>query len=271
MTNHQAANYQPVSRKRHGSMRWTQHADLRFAAHESFVPLVTAEFSKAMMSFPIAFMAKGEDYVPVALFGLQPGHNVFVRADGQWAGQYVPAFLRASPFALRLDATGKSVLCVDEASGLLCEGPAGQPFFNELGEPSPAIQGVLQYLTHLDQCRRVTQVACAVLKKHALIQPWTVAFQNGTTTQSVPGLFQIDETALNALSADALLELRKVAALSPAYCQLLSIQQLPRVSKLVVTQTGHTEANAWKSLATNGELDLEFMNNGGALDLSALR
>ena len=81
----------------------------------------------------------------------------------------------------------------------------------------------------------------------------------------IAGLYRVDEAVLNTLTGDALVELRDIGALQAAYCQLLSMQHLPRLGELVQTQ-----AKAGMPSTPSGELDLEFLNQGGTIKFDHL-
>ena len=261
-------NYHAISRERHGGRRWLPASGYAFAAQESTVPLVAGELPKAAMSLPIAFTEQADGYVPAAILSLLPGKNLFVSQNGCWAGEYVPAVIRGFPFRLAMAEDGRQVLCIDEESGLLTDGPAGERFFAEDGKPAKMVLDILNFLNQVEQNRQRTAAACAALQKHALIQPWPIALKTESGQQSVTGLFRIDEAALNRQPADALLELSQSGALLVAYCQLLSMQHLPLLGQLI---EAHAKATtALQSLAPGGELDLEFLNDGGTFNFSNL-
>ena len=265
-------NFQAISRERHGQKRWARLTNYRFAAAESIIPLVAAELPKATMSMPVAFIEHCGAYAPAALLGLQPGNNVFVAPDWRWVGQYIPAEFRAYPFALLKTESDQKALCIDEESGLLTDKPTGEAFFAEDGQPAQNVLNILNFLNQIEQNRAVTAIACAKLKEHGLIRPWGITLKSDGNEQNIAGLFQIDELALNGLSAEALFEIRNAGALSIAYCQLLSMQHLPLLGQLIEAQVqASKQALSFQLLAPNGVLDLEFFNKGGTLDFSALR
>ncbi|SMP82517.1 SapC protein [Desulfonatronum zhilinae] len=88
-------NYVPVSKESHATKRWKRFESYAFAAGETFLPLVAAELPKAVTAFPIAFIQQNDLYFPVALLGFEQGENLFVAANGQWVGAYVPSALRS--------------------------------------------------------------------------------------------------------------------------------------------------------------------------------
>jgi len=158
---------------------------------------------------------------------------------------------------------GEQVLCIHEASGLLSES-AGKPFFNEDGTPAKAVLEILAFFNQIDANRQLTRSICAVLQ-HGLIQPWPITVQGEHGEQKVEGLFRIDEAALNALTAEALSEVRNAGGLTVAYCQLLSMQQLATLGTLA---QAHAEAE--KARLAQASLSQSFMSEGGTFSFGNL-
>ena len=256
-------DYHVITRERHRHQYWLKQSGYRFAVGDALCPLVSKELPKAMLSMPIGFMAEGHCYVPVAVQGLAAGQNQLVALDGRWLAPYIPAPYRGYPFRMAPTEQGEQVLCIDEASGLLSES-AGEPFFKEDGTPAQSVQDILKFFSQIEANRQLTRRICAVLQQHGLIQPWPITVQGEHGEQKVEGLFRIDEAALNALTAEALAEVRNAGGLTVAYCQLLSMQHLPTLGTLA---QAHAEAKkaqlAQEALAQNGELHLGFMNDSG--------
>jgi len=232
------------------------------------VPLTAAELPQAALHLVLSFVGRGESWLPAAVLGLEPGHNAYVGAAGEWLGGYIPEPCRVHPFGLGRTKDGKSLLCIDEAAALVPEGAAGEAFFGADGKLAPAVQERFDLLGRMEAGRRRATAACAVLARHALIQPWPLVIKTTSGERPVNGLFRIDEPALNKLPAQALLELRDCGALLMAYCQLLSMQNLHSLGRLV---GGRAERDpSAPGLHAGGELDLEFLNRGGTLNLSGL-
>lgn len=262
------ATLQVVTPQGLGGKHWRKASDYRFAAHEALCPLVAQEFPKAALAFTIGFQAQGTGYQPVAVLGLVPGQNLYVSPDGRWVASYLPAVYRAYPFKLAYTADQQVVLCVDTDSGLISK-TKGDLFFNESGEPSPAMAQVIDFYQQLTTNRKATERACAMLQEHQLIRPWPITVQTPAGQRKLEGLYRIDEARLNALSAPALKEIQAAGALAMAYSQLLSMQHLPTLGQLAQL---HAQAQSRQTLPTsaNGELDLEFLNNHGTLSFGNL-
>lgn len=258
----------PLSRQQHGQLRWRGPADYGFARHDQLCPLVLQELPKAALALPIGFVAQQEQFLPVAIQGLQAGRNLYVAPDGRWLAGYIPAPYRSYPFRLARTEDGQQVLCIHADSGLVGPGD-GQPFFDEQGQLSPATAQVLQFFQQLEANRQHTTAACALLQQHGLIQPWPLRLQTDAGTQELGGLLRIDEAALNRLSGPALEALQRGGALQLAYCQLLSMQHLASLGRLATLHAQARQAPP-PAPASARDLDLEFLNQGGTLRLGAL-
>lgn len=266
-------NYHALSKTTHGNKRWLRATSYAFAMRDGILPLGLGELSKAILTLPVAFVQQESRFHPVAVMSLQPDRNHYVTQDGRWLHGYIPTASRAYPFRLFDTPAGETVLAVDEDSGLVTDGPEGEPFFDEAGEPSVALQEVLKFLGMNAQSMKAAEQATEVLNRHQLIKPWKITIKGEDGDRNIAGLFQIDENALNALSAGALLELRNAGALVLAYCQLLSMQHLPFLGELAKAhaQAEQAATEAAKKIETNGELNLEFLNSGDSINFGGFR
>lgn len=232
------ADFQVITFERHMLKRWLRHSNYTMVAGDVLCPLVAQELPRALLAMPIGFVADGEQFLPVAIQGLKPGKNLFVAHDGNWLTSYVPAEYRGYPFRMGITSEGGQVLCIDEDSELVSE-TEGEPFFDQQGGPTQSVIGIFDFFTQIEANRAITRISCAALQKYSLIQPLDINVQDEQGERKLEGLFRIDETALNNLPAEALLDLRNAGALSMAYCQLLSMQHLPALGTLA---HAHTEA-----------------------------
>lgn len=250
----------PLSREFHAGKRWLRYAGYSFAAADTICPLVVQEVTRAMLSLPIAFIPQNDAFVLVALQGLEQHKNLLVTADGRWRSGYVPAHYRSYPFQLATSADNQQILCIDEDSGLLADGEQGEPFFDDAGNPTPAVSEIMTFLTQIASNRQPTTQICTQLQQYQLLQPWPITVQAAAGPHNVEGLYRIDEPALNKLPADDLMALRNSGALLTAYCQLLSMQHLPALTKVLVHE---------QQLATTPmpkALDLDFLNDSGNIN-----
>jgi hypothetical protein len=222
-----------ISAENFSGKAWRRYTGYAFAAGETLIPLVVAELAQAVPAMPLAFIQSGEGFQLVAVTALQPGTNLFVAPDGRWLGAYVPAALRGYPFRLvKPQDREESVLCIDEASGLVVEAGQGETFFDEDGQASKALRDVLDLLSQVERSRMATQTAVDALAAAGLVQAWPLNIQQGEQNVPVTGLYRIDEAALNALENEAFLTLRALGALPVVYAQLISMNQLAVLQQL---------------------------------------
>ncbi|MEG1453964.1 MAG: SapC family protein, partial [Comamonas sp.] len=187
----------------------------------------------AALHLPMAFVAHGDSFVVVAVLGLQQGQNLLVApSNGQWVAGYVPAALRGYPFSLVPTDDGRKALAMDIESGLVGDALEGEALF-ENGQTTQQVQSLLNFLTQLDQDRGVTQRLCALLAAQGVIQPWPIKAVADDGDKQIAGLFRIDPVRLNQLDAQALHALQQTGALQMAYLQLISMEHLPTLGKLV--------------------------------------
>ena len=262
------SNIQVITHSAFAGKRWQPFADYRHAAKVSAVPLSLAELPRATMTLPIALMRRAGRVFPAAVLGLSPKRNLFVAADGRWIAGYVPAAFRAYPFQLVRGKDKQVHLAVDVDSGLVSDGPGGEAFFAEDGQPAKRLQSFLKVLAKAEQDRQRTAAICALLEKHGLLADWPIALKTPGGERKVQGLLRIDEKALHALPGDALIELRQAGALNVVYCQLLSMQHLPLLGKLAARQAKAGQVNS--EPAPQGSM-LDALSSGGTLDLSGVR
>ncbi len=255
-------NYQPISKPVHAEKRWRRYTSYQSAAQDAIAPLVVQELPRAAMSLPIGFILQNDDYLPFAILGLQPGKNLFVGPKGQWVGGYVPAVYRGYPFALASVPSGEFALVFDQESGLLSESE-GEPFFDDQGNPAAAVKQVMDFLNTVQQNRGVTVAVCKVLNQAGLIEPWPITLKAADGEHPVQGLFRINESALNALSASDLEAVRNAGGLSVAYCQLLSMQHFAVLGRLA--QAHQASASPLSANDAGGDLNLDFLNEGGTI------
>ncbi|MGO9698336.1 MAG: SapC family protein [Xanthobacteraceae bacterium] len=217
-----------ISRDSHAGKKWQRFKSYGFASTSALAPIVGVEMARAALAMPLAFFQDRDRFVLVAVLSLVPNRNMLVAPDGRWLGAYVPAFLRSYPFALvPKQGTDQLVLCIDTDSGLVVDGSAdGEHFIGPDGNISPALKKVLDFLNELERSRRTTDVAVAALAAAGVIQPWPIKLKAEQAERAITGLSRIDEVALNGLTDDGFLKLRKASALPIASAQLLSMGQL---------------------------------------------
>ncbi len=126
-------NLVPLQSGPHAGYRNLNSEKAPYFAQTHAVPITIDEFIFAQRHYPIVFSV-GDNPVPLALFGLNEGVNVYLEADGALKRElYVPAYVRRYPFLLaRLTPEAQELsLCVDPDSGLVAPDGDGQPLFED--------------------------------------------------------------------------------------------------------------------------------------------
>ena len=125
------ANLQAISKPGFLKKSWKHSSDYLFSAKDTICTLGATEIPHAMMGMPLAFVLSDRGYSVVAVLGLQQGRNYFLKSDGQWRGNYIPAAYRAYPFVLAENLTekGATALCIYTDDNYLIEGE--DHFFNQ--------------------------------------------------------------------------------------------------------------------------------------------
>ena len=82
-------HYQPITPKHADKFYWIPPADVEHVAGLTVLPLHAGELAAAATTMPLAFAQTDGEWNLVAVVGLQPQHNLFVR-DGKWLGRYQP-------------------------------------------------------------------------------------------------------------------------------------------------------------------------------------
>ena len=258
----------PLSKERYASKRWIRDSGYAWASADTVVPLVASEMPNALLIYPLAFIRAQDDYLPVAVFGLGGNKNLFVAPDGRWIGGYKPLVYQAHPFVMASDDKGQAIVCVKEDSDLLSD-ISGEALFEADGQPSAALKSAMELLGMIAGNRPATLRATQILQANGLIKPWQVVLKDEGGERPVGGLYCIDEAALNALSAESFESLRQAGALLVAYCQLLSMQQLPVLGKLAKAHGLVDKERMAKTAAkTAPELNLEFLKNNDTIKFS---
>lgn len=256
-------NLQLITKQEHANRYWQPHTSFAFAAPHMVAGVVAEEMMVVQKSLVIAFMQHNEQYQPIALLGLNQDQNAYVNAQGQWQpNTYIPAVFRTYPFHMVYNEEQQAMLCIDTDSGLVSDS-AGEPFFTESGDATEKLQQILAILHRIEHNKQLTQAAIKALAEAGLFELWPLTIQSETGEKKLEGLYRINEQKLMSLSGEALANLMPTGAMMIAYAHFFSLQNLQTLAQLA-------QASQQQSIPTTktGDLDLEFLNNGGGLNFS---
>ena len=232
-------NLQALDRQTHRQLRLSRsiHEDHSPTRGMNALYLNAVEFIDAGREYPIVFVRAGEsqnneppkEVVPMVVLGLKRGENLFLNPDGSWQASYVPAFLRAYPFALvRTDETNYIVAFDANWSGF--SESEGQRLFDDAGEPTEFTKAVQSYLETLDNEMQRTRAFGERLIELGLLQDMRFdATLEGGQSLVVDGFMGIDEKKLAELPDATVGELHRSGMLALIHSVLISMGNMRRM------------------------------------------
>lgn len=226
-----------------------QHKDLRIVTERGApwgddvmsAPVTPDEFRSLQADYPIVFQPDGKGgFVPVALFGLQDGQNLFLGEDGKpgWDADYLPLSMQRMPFSIGV-ADDELRMMVDMASPRVSQGAEGEAVFLPHGGTSDFTENANAVLRRLHEGLQATTEFIQTLMAHDLLEPFTLDVQrpDGTHGQLV-GFYMIHEERLAALDGNAVALLHQADYLQPIY---MAIASLSNLNKLIRRQLSRTD------------------------------
>ncbi len=255
-----------LSSTEHANKHWQPKDGYEFASGQQVVPIILAEIAKILPHYVTGFVQdEGGSFQWVALVGVGGERNLYVTRDSKWFCSYIPANLRAYPFAVLKKEDGNGVFCLNKAH--ISEDRSYPRIFESNGELERSVAEALEFISQCERNRLLTAKACASLNEANLIQPWSISIDRGTHQEplKIQGMHRIDEEKLNALGAERLAALRDIGALSLAYAQLFTIAQMDQL-----TLRAEFLAKANKNITPSAGLDDLFRNeDSGSLNFDA--
>ncbi len=212
-----------------------QHKDLRVVTQRGAAwgdavmscPVVPDEFRSLQAHYPVLFQPDGQgSFLPVALFGLVEGENVFVSDDG-WDADYIPLAMRRMPFSIGV-AGEELRMMVDMASPRIARGAEGEAVFLPQGGTTEYVEQANATLLTLHEGLQAVPGFVQTLVSLGLLESFVLDVErpDGTHGQ-LQGLFMIHEERLAALDAADVALLHQADYLQPIYMSIASLSNLP--------------------------------------------
>jgi hypothetical protein len=220
----------PLSSETHAGWKARSMDNLELIRNVHALPLTTDEFIVCQRSHPIVFTS-GDDPLPIALYGLNEGVNLFLDDKGlPTPDSYLPAYVRRYPFMLvrlRPDSEDLS-LCFDPQPNLLGDFEDGAALF-ENGEPTDQIKATLEFCEQFEMGAQRTSQFVAELKEMNLLMEGEVTIQQPGVEQ--PFLYRgfqiVDEQKLRDLRGDQLRKIMQSGMLPLIHAHLFSLALMP--------------------------------------------
>ncbi|MDX1654174.1 MAG: SapC family protein [Candidatus Competibacteraceae bacterium] len=220
------SNAVPVSSQKHGGLYVKTGKDFSFARSVNSVPLTAVEFRRATLEYAVVFAGEGEAVMPVAILGAEAEQNLFVKDDGSWDGNYIPAFVRRYPFVFSSSKEGTNfTLCIDEGfSGCNQEG-RGERLFDAEGQRTQYLETVLNFVRDYQIQFQRTRNFCNHLRELNLLEPMQAQFTLPSGQQrNLTGFMAVNRTKLKDLDDEVLARMAKNDELELVYLHLQSMQ-----------------------------------------------
>jgi len=209
------------------------HRDLRVSTARGFglgdeatsVPTYAGEFRALQAYYPIVFQKDAHGrFHPLALLGLRPGENLFLR-DGGWDAHYLPLAIERQPFLIGSDADGAPLLHIDLDHPRV--GRGGEALFLEHGGHTPFLQRIASVMRSLHDGFAGNAAFVDALLAHGLLEAFVLDVKlPGRDAGRLAGYYTIAEERLRALDGAALHALARAGHLEPIYMAVASLSHL---------------------------------------------
>ena len=225
-------NLIPLQTGVHSAFRARQSDRAPFFAETHAVPLTVDEFMFAQRNYPIVFSA-GDNPVPLGLFGLNEGVNVFMEEDGKLKQDlYVPAYVRRYPWMLaKLSPEAEELsLCFDPDSTLVGAFEDGLPLFDD-DKPNETTNAVLKFCEDFEMSAQRTTLFVNELKEQDLLMEGEVSIQvaEGQPPYVYRGFQMVNEDKMREMRGDTLRKLNQNGALPLIFGHLMSLSLVQNV------------------------------------------
>ena len=185
---------------------------------------VPSEFRRVQTHYPILFQldAARDSFTALAMFGFEPGENLFLTENG-WDARYRPLAIDSQPFLVGRGAGDVRQVHIDMASPRIAAGE-GTRVFDETGRPTPYLERIADQLRALDTDYVASADFFAALRRYDLLEPLTmdVTLDDGSKNRLV-GYHVIEEDRLVALDDAAVADLHGAGHLMPIFMALASL------------------------------------------------
>jgi len=223
-----------LSYENHHQIKIKDSNDYQHAKDQQVVPLIVHEFSRASAEMPIVFVKNADtgEFQAVALLGLSQHENLFYSAD-KWLSPYLPALITHHPFALMPTQNDENQLqmVLKEDSHLVSK-TDGEALFDNKGNETEYLTKRKNALGHYFENNHITRAFTKALSDSSLLSQQNLSLDLNGEKIAINGIYLVDEKALNTLSDEDFLELRKKGFLAPIYSHFSSLHQLSRLAQL---------------------------------------
>lgn len=240
------ANIVPVRKDQHQNLKVSSKRDLSHVANQHIAPISAREYAQAAISYPIVLVKEPEStrYRSVVMLGLESGENLYYSKD-KWDAVYIPQSISMIPFSLGLDPEKEKTLttCLDLDSPFVGVDKENALYDDE-GNDSDFYKGIQDSLGHLYDNEIMTEKFLQELVDNDLLLELELNINLSTNeNKKLVGLFGINETKLQNLADDKVLDFHKRGLFIPIHAMLGSIGQINRLAQLRNLSASDTKIN----------------------------
>lgn len=214
---------------RHAQLNNIDHKDLRIDTRRSaalgddvaFAATFPAEFRDLQAYYPIVFRKDANGTLsPLALLGLQEGHNLFLEGE-RWDAAYLPLAIERNPFLI--GRGGEEITVHLDLDSPRVRSDAGEPLFREHGGNTEYLDRIASVLLTLHNGLQRVPAFIEALLAHELLESFVLDIElDDGSVNRLAGYYTINEDRLRALDAAALGELHAAGHLEPVFMAVAS-------------------------------------------------
>jgi hypothetical protein len=214
----------------HQNVRIITDRSTAYGDNVHFVMTFPIEFRRVQSCYPIFFQKDPDSgkFFPLALLGVEEGHNLFLGEDC-WDADYIPLMIQRHPFLIGYQEDNeapegkKPVVSIDMDSPRVNE-DEGEALFLPHGGTSEYLAAMTTILEDIQYGHQMNEEFIDTLLEFDLIESvaMEVELNNGSKRQLL-GLYTIDEDKLGQLDGEALGKLHSKHYLLPIYMILASL------------------------------------------------
>jgi SapC len=238
ITTHLHTNAVALDRDAHRSLKLKLPVtDWGVAARLNAIFIAAVEFGDVAREYPIVFVRAGKDeagkelIAPVAVLGLALEQNLYL--DGPaWKANYIPAVVRAYPFAIGRIDTQRFAICVDMAWPGANQ-QEGDAVFTATGEPTELLSGTQKHLEMLEGEVQRTREVCQRLQGADILRDmrFDAELPDGRK-HTVDGFMTIDEARMKELPDATVLQFHRDGLLGLVHAHWMSMHHMQRLLQL---------------------------------------
>ena len=219
-----------LDRNTHQNIRINSTGNYFFAKSCQTSLVTSAELNQTIKEFPVVFIKEGDNFLPIAILGIQQNQNLFVDESGQWTSRYIPAFIRRYPFipALNKEDDDNMTVCIDETAECI-NNERGELLFIG-GNNSKFLDGAIQFLQDYKAQTDTTITLVKQLADAGLLSEQRANFKiEDRQTFDLTGFFTVDTEKLSKLTPETTYNLFQSGALHIAYLHLSSLDNFTKL------------------------------------------